>query len=108
VFAELGSIIEGDGLAGAGRHGFHHGAEIIGDGLRGSGRLPHQQGAFIFRESALRPDQYGERLSTGTPRGRECRHRVLHGGGFVAEYEQALGLARRNHLVESDRCSDIR
>ena len=34
VLAELGSVVEGHGLAGAWRHPFHHGAEIVDDRLR--------------------------------------------------------------------------
>ena len=45
MFAELSSIIESDGLAGACGQGFDHEAEIIGDRLRGSRLLPQQQRA---------------------------------------------------------------
>ncbi len=57
VLAELGSVIEGHGVAGMGRHGDHQGTEIVGDRLGRSGFLPHQQraprSAFVGHEQEL-------------------------------------------------------
>src|SRR5579863_67568 len=91
VFAELGSVIEGDGLTQVGGHGFHHGAEIVGDRLRCSRLLPHQQGAprsaFLRHQQEL--SRFAEAHEVGFPvarAGSGCHHRRTIVDGNPVQY----------------------
>lgn len=95
VLAEFASVIEGHGLTGAGRHPFHHGAEIVGDRLRRSGFLSEQQrpprSAFLRHQQEL--PGFAEVHEVGFPiaRTRACLH---HRGTVMNGNPIPYGLVR--------------